>query len=481
MIMKLTDILREIGEASSAPYDYKYSGDLYEAYFTTDKGTPYKVNFGIDEYGEMEISFGTVDERDNMNYEIDTNEGNLFRVMSTVMKIINQAIAQFKPSIISFGATKSDPRRMNMYRKYVVNNIKGYSIAHDKDSFLTLQRDTLKDKLKKTFKITENGMKLTDILREIEGDEDGMKQMKVNYDLAVEPADLDKALAALNDTKNYGIYAQNMSDRKTLERVFGPSIPSQKAQAAWKDWDSRSEDEKAFKLIDIKNRVPEAWEATQKETELAYEKWQAEGNDGSINDYLFSLPGKSLPKSLIGTYGKFYYPEKNSENTKKYGGKMEQDVHYVVEDGKIIFPSTLENPYKTKPYLSKVLKTIMDNAGVDFKLVDVEQDGGETPTTREKTPPPTNTPSVLTLTLDPDKIKGKKPELNAMVKLLQNTYDKNFDYDKENNVIKITNIKPERRNDVRSQFAKFLKTPTPVKENFDFERYQMLRRAGIIK
>jgi hypothetical protein len=324
-------------------------------------------------------------------------------------------------------------------------------------------------------------MKLTDILREIEGDEDGMKQMKVNYDLAVEPADLDKALAALNDPKNYGIYAQNMSDRKTLERVFGPSIPSQKAQAAWKDWDSRSEDEKAFKIIDIKNRVPEAWAATEKEAADGFERWQAEGNDGSLNDYLFTLSGKSLPKSLVGTYGKFYYPEKNAENQRKYGGKMEQDVHYVVKDGKIIFPSTLENPYKTKPYLSKVLKTIMDNAGVDFKLVDVEQDGGETPMTREKTPSPTNTTSVLTLTLDPDKIKGKKPELNAMVKLLKNTYDKDFDYDQENNVIKINNIKPERRNDVRSQFAKFLKSATPVKENFDFERYQMLRRAGIIK
>jgi hypothetical protein len=305
--------------------------------------------------------------------------------------------------------------------------------------------------------------------------------MKVNYDLAVEPADLDKALAALNDTKNYGIYAQNMSDRKTLERVFGPSIPSQKAVAAWKDWDSRSEDEKAFKIIDIKNRVPEAWAATEKEAEAGYEKWQAEGNDGSLNDYLFSLSGKSLPKSLVGTYGKNYYPEKNSENQRKYGGKMEQDVHYVVKDGKIIFPSTLENPYKTKPYLSKVLKTIMGNAGVDFKLVDVEQDGGETPITREKTPPPTNTTSVLTLTLDPAKIKGKKPELNAMVKLLKNTYDKDFDYDQENNTIKINNIKPERRADVRSQFAKFLKPITPVKENFDFERYQMLRRAGIIK
>jgi hypothetical protein len=43
-------------------------------------------------------------------------------------------------------------------------------------------------------------MKLTDILREIDGEEDGMQQVQVRYDLAVEPADLDKALAALNDT-----------------------------------------------------------------------------------------------------------------------------------------------------------------------------------------------------------------------------------------------------------------------------------------
>jgi hypothetical protein len=226
-------------------------------------------------------------------------------------------------------------------------------------------------------------MKLTDILREIEGDEDGMGQLKVRYDLAVQPTNLDAALAALNDTKNYGIYAQNMRDPQAIVKAFGPSIPAQKAGAAWKDWDSRSDDEKAFKLIDIKNRVPEAWDATEKEAQAGYEQWQAEGNDGSLNDYLFTLSGKSLPKSLVGTYGKNYYPMKTPDNLKKYGGKLEQDIHYIVKDGKIVFPYTLENPYKTKPYLSKVLKTIMDNAGVKFTLVDVEQDV-EAPKTVEK-------------------------------------------------------------------------------------------------
>jgi len=89
-------------------------------------------------------------------------------------------------------------------------------------------------------------MKLTDILREIEGEEDGMSQLKVNYDLAVQPKDIDAALEAMDNISNYGIYAQNMRDPQAIVKAFGPSIPAQKAGAAWKDWDTRSEDEKAF-------------------------------------------------------------------------------------------------------------------------------------------------------------------------------------------------------------------------------------------
>ena len=120
-------------------------------------------------------------------------------------------------------------------------------------------------------------MKLTDILREIEGDEDGMKQMKVNYDLAVQPTDLNAALGAMNDTANYGIYAQNMRDPKAIVKAFGPSIPAQKAGAAWKDWDSRSEDEKAFKIIDIKNR-------DLKHGMLLKEKQQPDTKNGKLKE-----------------------------------------------------------------------------------------------------------------------------------------------------------------------------------------------------
>jgi hypothetical protein len=328
----------------------------------------------------------------------------------------------------------------------------------------------------KTLTRIREEMNLTDILREIEGDEDGMKQMKVNYDLAVQPTDLNAALDAMNNTANYGIYAQNMRDPKAIVKAFGPSIPAQKAGAAWKDWDSRSEDEKAFKIIDIKNRVPEAWAATEKEAEAGYEKWQAEGNDGSLNDYLFTLPGKSLPKSLVGTYGKNYYPMKTPDNLKKYAGKLEQDIHYVVKDGKIVFPSTLENPYKTKPYLSKVLKTIMDNAGVEFKLIDIEQDGGEAPKTVEKTKAETVPPlSVTADSMDKiDKIrKAFQKELGDVPTAKYETESVETEAGRQYKLV-VTGISKDQR-------QKLLVKKATLKEemDFDFDLHRMRKLAGL--
>ena len=319
-------------------------------------------------------------------------------------------------------------------------------------------------------------MKLTDILREIEGEEDGMNQLKVNYDLAVQPKNIDDALKAMDDTKNYGIYAQNMRDPKAIVKAFGPSIPAQKAGAAWKDWDTRSDDEKAFKLIDLKNRVPEAWATAEKEAEAGYERWQAEGNDGSLNDYLFTLPGKSLPKDIIGRYGANYFPMKTPDNLKKYGGKLEQGIHYVVKDGKIVFPYNLENPYKTKPYLSKVLKTIMDNAGVEYQLVDVEQDGGDAPKTVEK--PVATTVPPLSVTADSldkiDKIrKAFQKEIGDVPTAKYETESTKTEEGIQYKLV-VTGISADQR-------KKLLVKKSTLKEemDFDFDLYKMRKLAGL--
>lgn len=319
-------------------------------------------------------------------------------------------------------------------------------------------------------------MKLTDILREIEGEEDGMSQLKVNYDLAVQPKNIDAALKAMDNILNYGIYAQNMRDPQAIVKAFGPSIPAQKAGAAWKDWDTRSEDEKAFKLIDLKNRVPEAFATAEKEAESGYERWQAEGNDGSINDYLFTLSGKELPKDIIGRYGANYFPMKTPDNLKKYGGKLEKDIHYIVKDGKIVFPYTLENPYKTKPYLSKVLKTIMDNAGVEFQLVDVEQDGGEAPKTVEK--PKAETVPPLSVTADSlDKIDKIRKEFQKEIGEVPTAkYETETTKTEEGTQYKliVTGISADQR-------KKLLVKKSTLKEEmeFDFDLYRMNKLAGL--
>jgi hypothetical protein len=319
-------------------------------------------------------------------------------------------------------------------------------------------------------------MKLTDILREIEGEEDGMNQLKVNYDLAVQPKNIDDALKAMDDTKNYGIYAQNMRDPKAIVKAFGPSIPAQKAGAAWKDWDTRSDDEKAFKLIDLRNRVPEALATAEKEAEAGYERWQAEGNDGSLNDYLFTLPGKSLPKDIIGRYGANYFPMKTPDNLKKYGGKLEQGIHYVVKDGKIVFPYNLENPYKTKPYLSKVLKTIMDNAGVEYQLVDVEQDGGDAPKTVEK--PVATTVPPLSVTADSldkiDKIrKAFQKEIGDVPTAKYETESTKTEEGIQYKLV-VTGISADQR-------KKLLVKKSTLKEemDLDFDLYRMRKLAGL--
>jgi len=319
-------------------------------------------------------------------------------------------------------------------------------------------------------------MKLTDILREIEDEEDGMSQLKVNYDLAVQPKNIDAALKAMDNILNYGIYAQNMRDPQAIVKAFGPSIPAQKAGAAWKDWDTRSEDEKAFKLIDLKNRVPEAFATAEKEAESGYERWQAEGNDGSINDYLFTLSGKELPKDIIGRYGANYFPMKTPDNLKKYGGKLEKDIHYIVKDGKIVFPYTLENPYKTKPYLSKVLKTIMDNAGVEFQLVDVEQDGGEAPKTVEK--PKAETVPPLSVTADSlDKIDKIRKEFQKEIGEVPTAkYETETTKTEEGTQYKliVTGISADQR-------KKLLVKKSTLKEEmeFDFDLYRMKKLAGL--
>jgi hypothetical protein len=73
---------------------------------------------------------------------------------------------------------------------------------------------------------------------------------------------------------------------------------------------------------------------------------------------------------------------KTPDNLKKYSGVMTKDKDYVVDGDKIVFPQK-KNPFETKDYLTKVLKTIMGNAKLQYNLAQKEAD--DQPTTTSNT------------------------------------------------------------------------------------------------
>jgi len=207
-------------------------------------------------------------------------------------------------------------------------------------------------------------MKLFDIIREMDGEEDGMKGLgRASFDFIIQAPDTQAAVDALSNIDNYGSYAQGMRDPEAIKKIFGPSNPNEKLAAALKQWRSSNKDEKKSKILDISKRHPEAFNKSK-------EEWESAGGEGDFVEHLITTD-LQLPKTLLGPKGAHYFPFKTPDNLKKYSGKMEEGVHYIVDGDEITFP--LENsPYATKTYLEKVVKTIMDNAGVKYQILKIE-------------------------------------------------------------------------------------------------------------
>jgi hypothetical protein len=325
-------------------------------------------------------------------------------------------------------------------------------------------------------------MKLTDLLKEVEDEQGGeQKVVRAQYDLAIQPSSIEDAIKALDNIDNYGIYAQNMRKPDVIKKVFGPSVPAQKAGAAWKDWDERSNEEKEAKIADIKNRVPVEWSNTVEKNTSKYEAWRDEGNEGDFEEWLKSLNGKSLPLEFYGKYGKNYFPMKTPDNLKKYAGKMDKDVHYVVKDNVIVFPQE-NSPFNPKSYLKKVLKTIMDNSGLDYKIVDVEKEGGEIETAPviAKVEKPTVPPLSTTVNTADQADKLRKLLQNRLGDVQGAKYEiepVGTGADRKYKLV-VTGISADQRSKIQPLAFDFKQN---LKEEADFEKRRMLVRAGIIK
>ena len=143
-MIKLKNILLEIGEGTAKPYKYKLTrtesapdfGDYFRLYeFVTDLGTFYEVMFEIEEdfsknepWEFMNIQFG-VDEKDGgrVSYEVETNKGELFRVMATIVDITKKILKERKNiKTLTFSGAKKDEddqRRNKLYMAYIKKHI----------------------------------------------------------------------------------------------------------------------------------------------------------------------------------------------------------------------------------------------------------------------------------------------------------------------------------------------------------------------
>ena len=320
-------------------------------------------------------------------------------------------------------------------------------------------------------------------------EEDGMKDASISSNYAIIPKDMGKALDAISNPDNYvderGTYFnRNFIDRKIQNKIFGIGADHMKDNQARENWEGLSPTYRVLKLKDIQNREPELVKKglEKNEFEKAYISWKEEGNEGSKEDFIINS-GYDILKmvSKDSRYVK-YYPIKTGQNLNKYGGALSPNIHYDIEDDKIVFPLEKIPMWKDKSLIKKRVATIMNNAGVEFKeseKIDIEL---PTPTTKPTLKPTAPTTLPLTTTVNTadqadNLIKifknrlGEVPSAKYEVETVGDRNDRKYK-------LVVTGISDDQRAKIQPLSFDFKKN---LREQNEIERHQMLVRAGIIK
>ena len=334
-------------------------------------------------------------------------------------------------------------------------------------------------------------MKLTDILRQINEEEEPQQpsgEAPESYDFTIIPSDMQVALDALNNIKNYGIYSKNLANQAERTKVFGPSIPAQKSNAAQSDWNTLSPKERLLKIEEIKERInrvegknvnigEKVWNNTLSLLDKSkdYSAWKEENGDNP-EEYLITLNGKQANDLvLFGSRGSAYFPQKLGDEEVKYK-PLQQDSNFIIVDNKIVFPLE-KSPYKPKKYLKKVISLIMDNAGVDFEEDKKFQLEPEAPTQEPTSKAEVVAPLSYT-SPDKNKVDKAKKAFRDTIGDVPTAKYETESFKDENGIIQykliVTGISADQR-------KKLFDKKTTLKEEQDWEMRRMLVRAGIIK
>jgi hypothetical protein len=139
------ELINEIGDAGAKPYKWRWIDRSYNNYsiFTTDSGLEYQVitqlsgdNF-YDDGETLSIEYGVKDGNKSrfFDYTLVTNRGELFRVMATIVDIIQEFMKK-NPGIeyIEFEGSKNedgDQRRNKLYMQYIKKHLKPKKVEDD--------------------------------------------------------------------------------------------------------------------------------------------------------------------------------------------------------------------------------------------------------------------------------------------------------------------------------------------------------------
>ena len=96
------ELINEIGDAGAKPYKWRRMDRRYDTYyiFTTDSGLEYQVMTELGSEETLTVEYGvevtTKQGNKSIDYELVTNRGELFRIMATVVDIVQEFINNLK-------------------------------------------------------------------------------------------------------------------------------------------------------------------------------------------------------------------------------------------------------------------------------------------------------------------------------------------------------------------------------------------------
>jgi len=134
------------GTADSYPFRYDNISDSQVEYHFNTVGDSYIVevkNIGMGEwYMEFGVAGGTPQDV--------VNKGELFKVMSTVLKIVNDFLDRHEPNVLKFEPSKDeeredDNRRFNLYMQFIKKNMRRDYYVEPRGDWISIIRKIPKE------------------------------------------------------------------------------------------------------------------------------------------------------------------------------------------------------------------------------------------------------------------------------------------------------------------------------------------------